>query len=89
MSDIKSTSDDFKKGRKDFLKLLLSLGAGVGIASVIKNSNHTAKTGKVKMLTPDGNLVEIDMSKIEKEVTTHRATNDEILKWVETNKSKS
>lgn len=40
------------------------------------------KTAKVKMLTPDGKLVEIDKEVLEKSRTNQKASNEEILNWM-------
>ncbi len=40
------------------------------------------KSGKVKMLTADGKLVEIDKDVLEKASKKQKASNEEILHWM-------
>ena len=52
--------------------------------SLFKLADDTsAKPGKVKMLTADGKLVEIDQSVLDKATTKTKATNQEIYNWME------
>jgi hypothetical protein len=88
MNEKETSTEPVNNGRKDFLKLMLSLGAGIGLASVINKSTRSHK-GKAKFLTPDGKLVEIDQSKISKVLSSHRASNDEILSWMDAKNHKS
>ena len=67
--------------RRNFLKIALFASAGITFLSSFKGKSQS-KIEKVKMLTPDGKLVEIDKSMIEKEITTNRATNKEMLEWM-------
>ena len=75
---------DMEKGnkRRGFLKILLAAGASIGLLSSFKKSSTNKNTEKIKMLTPDGKLVEVDKSMIEKEITTNRASNKEVLEWI-------
>jgi hypothetical protein len=41
-------------------------------------------SSKIKMLTPDGKLVEVDINAIKK---THKTTNKDILEWINQNNS--
>ena len=71
--------------RRKFLRFGLGFVAAAGIISSIGGGLLKAsapKSNKIKMLTPDGKLVEIDASKIEKEITSVRATNAEVQEWM-------
>lgn len=68
--------------RRSFLKNVLGFGAVFGLTSVVKGSSKVEQKEKIKMLTPDGRLIEIDQSQIENEVTVKRASNEEVLKWM-------
>ncbi|MEO8148915.1 MAG: hypothetical protein ABI723_14815 [Bacteroidia bacterium] len=64
------------------MKNVLGFGAVFGLTSVVKGSSKVEQKEKIKMLTPDGRLIEIDQSQIENEVTVKRASNEEVLKWM-------
>ena len=55
------------KSRRDFFSLLVS----------------KKETEKIKMLTPDGKLVEVDKAVFEQVSGRKKATNEEILNWME------
>lgn len=71
-----------KKKRRDFITIILAAGASIGLLSSFNKSSKNKNTEKIKMLTTDGKLVEIDKSMIEKEITTSRASNKEVLEWM-------
>jgi hypothetical protein len=75
-------TEDNKKQRRNFLKSLFTLGAGAGLLAVTGVKSKAEGTEKVKMLTPDGKLVEIDRSQIENE-SPERASNHEVMKWMD------
>ncbi len=56
------------------------------IASLLRDENES--TEKVKMLTPDGKLVEVDSRVLKNRHSTAKTTNAEILKWMEEGKKK-
>ena len=58
---------DKKKSRREFLNLW----------------NSQSSTEKIKMLTPDGQLVEVDKRLIEKIKSGKKASNKEILDWTQ------
>ena len=68
--------------RRNFLKSAITFGAGIGLFSLFGKKAKARPSDKVKMLTPDGKLVEIDRSQIEKEVTPTRASNQEVMDWM-------
>jgi len=61
--------------RRSFLKAALFSGLGIGTLTEIE-----AKEKPVKMLDPEGNLVELDPS-ILKKSKKKKATNQDILSW--------
>ena len=68
--------------RRKFVRMFLSLGAGLGLLPWRKASAQD-KGEKVKMLTPDGKLVEVDKSVLQKAVSA-RASNEEVQAWMKT-----
>jgi hypothetical protein len=73
---------DDKKQRRSFLKSMFTLGAGLGLLSVAGKTAKAETAGeKIKLLTPDGKLVEIDRAQVEKE-STERASNAEVIHWM-------
>jgi hypothetical protein len=83
MGIIKETEDK-SLGRRKFLKFGLGFMAGVGLFSAVGGINKLSKDKKIKMLTADGKLVEVDASKIEKEIVSGRASNEELQDWMNT-----
>lgn len=67
MGNNKQTSD---KSRRDFFSSLFS-------------SNEKSKNEKVKMLTPDGKLVEVDKDVLDKITGRKKASNEDILNWMD------
>jgi pheromone shutdown protein TraB len=86
---------DEKKQRRNFLKAALAVVASAGLLKVSQKSFHKVsqkisenKEGKkIKMLTPDGKLVEIDES-VYKQIasTQQRVSNKEVQDWMKTSK---
>ncbi|HQQ93833.1 MAG TPA: hypothetical protein PLQ93_04725 [Bacteroidia bacterium] len=76
-------------GRRGFLKLgllaagLTAVGSGMNNVLTEASENETGDAGtKVKMLTPDGKLVEIDKALFEKLSTGQKAGKSEIYQWM-------
>ena len=86
METEEKTNENGLKRRK-FLRFGFGFLAAVGIISSVGGVTKIveSKSKKVKMLTPDGKLVEIDASILEKDKSP-RATNAEVQQWM-TNKS--
>lgn len=76
----KKTNDNIE--RRSFLRTLFALGAGVSILTPNFGKSSGTKVEKTKFLTPDGRLVEIANNKIEREVISDRASNEDVLKWM-------
>jgi hypothetical protein len=72
--------------RRDFLKGFFSLAATFGIVSSVKGNSIAGKPEKIKMLTPDGKLVEVEKHKIEKEIVSQHASNKDVLNWLSSKK---
>ncbi|MDI1354510.1 MAG: hypothetical protein PSX36_06315 [bacterium] len=88
-SEEKDKKETPKSGRRGFLKLgLLAAGltaVGGGLQEALSEEKITAKSDggeKMKMLTPDGKLVEIDKSLFDKLSTKKKASNSEIYQWM-------
>ncbi|MFI5134830.1 MAG: hypothetical protein ACHQD9_03150 [Chitinophagales bacterium] len=75
-------SKDQDESRRRFLKTMLAAGAGIGFLSSISGTRKKNQDEKIKMLTADGRLVEVDRSQIKREITSGRATNEEVLEWM-------
>jgi hypothetical protein len=72
-----------KKGRRGFLRLLVAAGAGIGLISTVKAQSLLEKKEKVRMLTPDGKIVEVEQSAL-KGATAAPASNQEVKDWMKT-----
>lgn len=73
-----------KNSRRKFLST--SLFGGSAIIAGKANDQFKEKEEKVKMLTPDGQLVEVDKSVLEKAVNRKKADNKSIFEWANPDK---
>jgi hypothetical protein len=72
-----------KSNRRNFFKSALAAGTTVGLVNPV-SANPTSSSGdKIKMLTADGKLVEVDRSVIEKATASKKATNEEVFEWMD------
>ena len=78
--NLESRRNFLLKGFSDREKLISD------IASLLRE--ETDQTDKIKMLTPDGKLVEVDSSVLKNRQSTSKTSNAEILKWMESGKKK-
>ena len=74
-----------KHDRRSFVKSILTGATAVGIIVPLATNAkpHQQKTNKIKMLTSDGKLVEVDESVIKKAAGSRKATNEEIFQWMD------
>lgn len=70
-----------KNNRRGFLKKIFAASATVGFTGAT-GINTKAGTEKIKMLTADGKLVEVDKSILDKATDKKRASNEEVFKWM-------
>ena len=70
------------KNRRNFLKAVISSGAAAALVPPL-NKLQQEKEEKVKMLTPDGQLVEVNKSVIEKNAGVRKATDKEVFDWMD------
>ena len=68
--------------RRKFLKVFVAITAGMGFLPQLKAK--TASGEKIKMLTPDGKLVEVDKSLLKRDSGTPPASNKEVKEWMQT-----
>ncbi len=78
-----SNSKKDNPSRRKFFSLALLGGASL-IASEATAQTTPESGEKVKMLTPDGKLVEVDKSVLEQSTTHKKASNQDILNWTKT-----
>ncbi len=80
--------ENAKKQRRSFLKLISAVIIGAGIAKFEYKTSQPKESKKIKMLTPEGKLVEIDESVYTQiAATQQRATNNEVQEWMKTSKT--
>ena len=75
-----------KHDRRSFVKSILTGATAAGIIAplTLAAKPHKPKTdNKIKMLTSDGKLVEVDESVIKKAAGARKATTEEIFKWMD------
>jgi hypothetical protein len=71
--------DDNK--RRGFLKSMFTAAAGIGLVSLAGKKAKAESGEKIKLLTPDGKLVEIDKTHIKSE-SPDRVSNSDVLNWM-------
>lgn len=72
-------SNEKTNSRREFFKKgITTLAVAAGVQSIAKADDNSPK---VKMLTPDGKLVEVSQSVLEQS-QKHKATNKDIQEWV-------
>jgi len=75
-----------KHDRRSFVKSILAGATAAGIIAPLTTTAkpHKQKTvNKIKMLTSDGKLVEVDESVIKKAAGPGKATAKEIFEWMD------
>ena len=76
------------KQRRSFLKSVFAAAIVLGLARVSEEISVNKGSKKIKMLTPDGKLVEIDESDYTQVAATQqRASNKEVQDWMNTSKT--
>ena len=71
-----------KSNRRSFINSILVAGTATGIIIPAITDPETKSGTKVKMLTADGKLVEVDKSVIEK-ATSKKASDKEVYEWMD------
>jgi hypothetical protein len=90
--EMNQEQDKVKKSRRRFLSLGLLAGAGLLAGNLDAQTNAVVEnTGgkKTKMLTPDGQLVEVDENVLALAQQKSKATNQDILNWSTTTHDKT
>ena len=77
-----SNSHRKDSSRRKFLSLGL-LAAGSGLVATKATAQAVPESGKtVKMLTPDGKLVEVDQAIIDQAKVGKKASKKDIIEWI-------
>ncbi len=71
------------KGRRTFLRNLFTGGAALVVTRIAKAKSTNKE--KVRLLTADGKLVEVDKSIVEDHGNSTNATNNDVISWMNTN----
>jgi len=71
-----------KNNRRNFLKSILTVGSAIGFISPVNKKNKQESNDKIKMITADGKLVEVNKSVIEKNAGLKRASDKEGFDWI-------
>ena len=75
------------KSRREFLLKFLSKPSDP-FSDAASTTSGIEQNGKIKMLTPDGKLVEVDLELVKNSPQKNKVSNAEILKWMEDGKKK-
>ncbi len=81
--------EENKEQRRSFLLKAVSVViAGIGFGKIAHNPSQVKEVKKIKMLTEDGKLVEIDES-IYSQIAPaqQKASNKEVQEWMKTSKT--
>ena len=70
-----------KKNRRGFLRLLATAGAGIGLIPAVKAQALLEQKEKVRMLTADGKIVEVEQSAV-KPAAAAPASNQDVMNWM-------
>jgi hypothetical protein len=70
------------KNRRNFLKAVISSGAAAALVPPLIKLQQE-KEEKVKMLTADGKLVEVNKSVVEKNAGVRKASDKEVFDWMD------
>jgi hypothetical protein len=77
-------SSQKKNNRRKFLRSFLIAGTALGAVTPLNKISKQTNKEKIKMLTADGKLVEVDKSVIEKNADLKRASDKEVFDWMTT-----
>jgi hypothetical protein len=72
-----------KYNRRIFINSVITAGTAAAVITPLIPDLKPKTMDKVKMLTPDGKLVEVDQSVIEKATGSKKATNKEVFEWMD------
>ena len=72
-----------KRDRRNFISSILAGGTAAGLISAESANPKSTSGNKVKMLTADGKLVEVDKSVIEKIAASKKASEKEVFEWMD------
>ena len=71
-----------KNNRRNFLKSVLTAGGAIATTSTLNTNSKVTNREKIKMLTADGKLVEVDKSVLKKNTELKRASDQEVFTWM-------
>jgi len=69
--------------RRRFINAILATGAVTGLITQVDANPKPAGGNKIKMLTADGKLVEVDQSVLEKITGSKKASDKEVFEWMD------
>ena len=72
-----------KRDRRNFISSILAAGTATASITPVSANPKSTTGNKIKMLTADGKLVEVDKSVIEKIAASKRASEQEVFEWMD------
>ena len=69
--------------RRHFINTILATGAVTGLITQVSADPKPPGGNKIKMLTADGKLVEVDQSVLDKITGSQKATDKEVFEWMD------
>jgi len=72
-----------KRDRRNFISSILTGGTAVGSITPVSANPKSTNGSKIKMLTADGKLVEVDQSVLDKITGSQKATDKEVFEWMD------
>jgi hypothetical protein len=82
MVDLTKMNRKEKNNRRSFFKSILITATAFGLLPRTKTTPRQAPEEKIKMLTADGKLVEINKSVLDKKAGLKRASDKEVFNWM-------
>jgi len=72
-----------KRNRRNFISSIIAGATATGLITPVSANPKSTSGNKIKMLTSDGKLVEVDKSVIEKIAASKRASDKEVFEWMD------
>ena len=72
-----------KPNRRNFISSILAAGTATALITPASANPKSTTGNKIKMLTADGKLVEVDQSVLEKITGSEKASDKEVFEWMD------
>jgi hypothetical protein len=83
LEKINMSNQNKKNDRRNFLRSMITAGTAIGLVTPIRKKPTSQNSNKIKMLTAEGKLVEVDKSVLEKNASVKKASDKEVFEWMD------